>query len=129
MASIAAALLDLLNNRSISVDDAIARHFSESYRQRTDGVWSDRAGFADHIAHLRQIVDHVEIRVIDELECDLAYSDRHEAHITKIDGTVVVQEVYLFGTLTQDGLFAEVHEVTHMLSGNDADRNIGTAHA
>ncbi|HXH35438.1 MAG TPA: hypothetical protein VNJ54_13700 [Plantibacter sp.] len=127
MASIAAALNDLINNREISVEEAIARHFSDDYRQRTDGVWSDRASFAEHIAHLRHIVDHAELRVLDEIERDHAYSDRHEARITKTDGAAVVQEVYLFGALAADGRFSEVHEVTHMISGTEADRGIGRA--
>lgn len=127
MASIAAALDDLLNNRDLSVDDAIARHFSDDYRQRIDGTWSDRTGFAEHIAHLRHLVGHADVRVLDEFEHGNAYSDRHEAHITKTDGTTVVQEVYLFGSLAADGRFAEVHELTHMLSGSESDRGIGSA--
>lgn len=57
----------------------------------------------------------------------MAYTDRHEVHVTKMDGTLVVQEVYLFGTLADDGRFSEVHEVTHLLRGSEADRSMGTA--
>lgn len=57
----------------------------------------------------------------------MAYTDRHEVHVTKTDGTFVVQEVYLFGTLADDGRFSEVHEVTHLLRGSEADRSMGTA--
>ncbi|MDQ1130881.1 hypothetical protein [Microbacterium sp. SORGH_AS_0888] len=128
-ARILSVLDALLNNRDISVDDAVEQHFSDDYRQRTDGVWSDRAGFVEHIAHLREIIDRAEIEVLDELVYDRSYADRHRAHITRIDGTIVVQEVYLFGALADDGRFTEVHEATHMITGTDADRDIGNARA
>lgn len=127
MADIAAALTALLNNRNSSVDETIGRYFVDDYRQKTDGVWSDRAQFADHITHLRGIVAQAEVRVLDELVQGAAYADRHEVHVTKADGTLVVQEVYLFGTLADDGRFSEVHEVTHLLRGSEADRSMGTA--
>lgn len=127
MASISSALNDLLNDRSLSIDSALARHFSDDYRQRTNGTWSDRAEFAEHIAHLRRIVTKLELRVLNELELDGSYSDRHEVTIAKTDGTTVVQEVYLFGTLAVDGRFAEINEVTLMISGAESDRDIGNA--
>ena len=129
MASIATALDDLLNNRELSIEQAVQRHFAEDYRQRTDGVWSDRHGFIEHMEHLRATVERAELRVLDEFEMDRAYADRHEAHIVKVGGTTVVQEVYLFATLADDGRFAEVHELTHMLSGAEEDRDIGRARA
>ncbi|MGN7190533.1 hypothetical protein [Curtobacterium sp. MCBA15_004] len=124
---IATALTELLNDRDSSVDDAITRHFADDYRQRADGVWSDRTQFVDHITHLRGIVTRAEVRVLDEFVRGTAYADRHEVHVEKADGTTVVQEVYLFGTLASDGRFAEVHEVTHLLRGSEADRGMGTA--
>ncbi|OIH93009.1 MULTISPECIES: hypothetical protein [unclassified Curtobacterium] len=127
MADIAAALTALLNDRDSSVDDTIGRYFADDYRQMTDGVWSDRAQFEDHITHLRGIVAHAEVRVLDELVQGTTYADRHEVHATKVDGTLVVQEVYLFATLADDGRFSEVHEVTHLLRGSEADRSMGTA--
>ena len=124
---ISAALHDLLNNHHVDLDEAVARHFSDDYRQRTDGEWDDRAGFIDHMRHLRQVVAHADITVHDELESGRNYADRHSVTITKTDGATVTQEVYLFGRLAHDGRFAEVHEVTLMLHGNEADRNIGSA--
>ncbi|MDQ1218283.1 hypothetical protein [Microbacterium arborescens] len=127
MTRIRTALDVLLNDRDISVDDAVRRYFSDDYRQRTDGIWSDRTEFAEHIAHLRQITRRAEIEILDELKHDRSYADRHRVHITKIDGTTVTHEVYLFGTLAEDGRFSEVHEVTHMVTGTETDRDIGNA--
>ncbi|WP_328929806.1 nuclear transport factor 2 family protein [Streptomyces sp. NBC_00190] len=124
---IAAALGDLLFNRDISLEEAADRHFTPAYRQRTDGEWADRAEFLDHISHLRTIVAGGTVEVHDELYDGTKYADRHTCHITKKDGTTVTMEVYVFADLAPDGRFDRIEETTLMLSGTDADRNIGSA--
>ncbi|MCF8604244.1 nuclear transport factor 2 family protein [Gordonia sp. HY442] len=128
MPNIADALHDLLNEHETPLDEAVSRHFTENYRQRTDGDWDDRAGFVQHIAHLRSIVSNVEISILDELQTTNRYADHHIAHITKRDGTEVLQEVYLFGHVADDGRLEQVEEVTMMLRGAEGDRAIGSAH-
>lgn len=127
MSAIALALHDLLNEQEIPLEEAIERHFTDDYRQRTNGEVSDRAGFAAHIAHLRAIVEYAEIQVIDEFENGPRYADRHIVRLTKRDGNVVGQEVYVFATRAADGRFASLDEVTLLLDGDDADRAIATA--
>lgn len=127
MTDIASALHDLLNEQQLPLEEAVRRHFTDAYRQRTDGVWDDRAGFVRHIAHLRTVVANATITVHDELREGVRYADRHTARITKRDGGEVVQEVYLFGALAPDGRFERVEEVTMMLEGEEADRGIGSA--
>lgn len=127
MTSIAAALHDLLNEQSLDLEQAVRRHFTDGYRQRTDGLWDGRERFVEHIAHLRTIVDRVHVSVIDELVDGSAYADRHIVRIVKTDGSEVVQEVYLFGELAGDGRFSRIEEVTMMLEGDEADRAIGSA--
>ena len=128
MTNIAAALHDLLNERQLPLEEAVRRHFTDTYRQRTDGTWDDRAGFVQHIAHLRTIVANATITIRDELRDGDRYADRHIAHIIKQYGGEVAQEVYLFGTLAPDGRFDRVEEVTMMLDGDEGDRAIGSAH-
>lgn len=41
--AIVPALTDLLFRSGLDLDTAVDRHFAPDYRQRTDGVWSDRA--------------------------------------------------------------------------------------
>jgi hypothetical protein len=125
--TIDAALRDLLNEPTISLDDAIDRHFVPGYRQRTNGSWDDRAGFAEHIAHLRNIVRTMTITVIDEISDGHTYADRHIVDLEKTDGSHVVQEVYLFGALADDGRFERVEETTLMLAGTEHDRTIAGA--
>lgn len=126
MTDIASALRDLLGSDE-SLDTALDRHFAPNYRQRTDGVWDDRAGFAEHIAHLREVVASIDVDVLDEFVDGQRYADRHVVTVTKRDGSRVIQEVYLFGQQDGSGRFERVEEVTMMLSGDEADRGMGSA--
>ncbi|MFD9791933.1 nuclear transport factor 2 family protein [Streptomyces sp. NPDC059070] len=124
---IATALDDLLFNRDITVEEAADRHFAPEYRQRTDGEWADRAGFVEHIAHLRTVVADGRVTVHDELYDGARYADRHTVDITKTDGSAVSMEVYVFAEFAADGRFRRIEETTLMLRGGDADRNLGSA--
>ncbi|MFF4960295.1 nuclear transport factor 2 family protein [Streptomyces sp. NPDC001222] len=124
---IATALTDLLFDSGLDLREAADRHFAPDYRQRTDGRWDDRDGFLEHIAHLRTVVVEGSVEVHDEMYDGTRYADRHTVHVTKRDGSTVRTEVYLFGEFASDGRFRRIEEVTLMLEGSDADRNLGSA--
>ncbi|MFI2261140.1 nuclear transport factor 2 family protein [Streptomyces tubercidicus] len=124
---IKAALNDLIFSRDLTVQDAAERHFTPEYRQRTDGEWLDRAGFVEHITHLRTLVADGEIEVHDELYDGGKYADRHTVHVTKKDGSTVRLEVYVFADFAPDGRFSRIEETTLMLQGADTDRGIASA--
>ncbi|MFB7254519.1 nuclear transport factor 2 family protein [Streptomyces nojiriensis] len=124
---ITAALTDLLLNRDLTVQEAADRHFAPEYRQRTDGRWADRAGFIEHISHLRTVVGHGRVEVHEELYDGSRYADRHTVHVTKTDGSTVRTEVYLFGEFAPDGRFSRIEETTLMLEGSESDRDLGSA--
>lgn len=126
MTDIKTALTDLLD-QDLPLEDALDRHFAPDYQQRTDGTWSDRAVFADHIAHLRSIIRSAAINVIDEHQDGTRYADRHTVDIAKADGGRVVQEVYLFGQFAADGRFLRIEETTLMLAGQEADRDLASS--
>ena len=50
MATIALALDALLNRPEVPLQQAVAEHFSPSYRRRANGTWDEREGFVAHIA-------------------------------------------------------------------------------
>jgi hypothetical protein len=126
-ATIATALHDLLFNAALDLPEALDRHFSPDYRQRTDGVWSSRAEFAEHIAHLRAITGSGAIHVHEELSSEPFYAERHTVELTKTDGSRVRTEVYVFGEHAPDGRFRRIEETTLLLSGTKKDRDIGRA--
>ena len=125
--NLVAALTDLIFNPGLDLHEAADRHFTPDYRQRTNGRWDDRAGFLDHIAHLRTVVAGGSIDIHDELSDGIRYADRHTVHVVKKDGSTVRTEVYLFGEFAPDGRFRRIEEVTLMLEGADADRDLGSA--
>ncbi|MGW8974487.1 nuclear transport factor 2 family protein [Streptomyces platensis] len=124
---IEAAMNDLLFARDITVQEAADRHFAPEYRQRTDGEWIDRAGFVEHITHLRTLVADGEVQVQEELCDGSKYADRHTVDITKKDGSTVCMEVYVFADFAPDGRFRRIEETTLMLQGAETDRNMGSA--
>ncbi len=125
--TIATAVADLLFDPDLDLADAIDRHFSPSFKQRADGVWSDRAEFTEHMAQLRRLTTSGTIEVHEELVDGLLYAERHTIEIVEKDGSRVRTEVYLFGRHDADGRFSEIHETTLMVSSSGADRNLGSA--
>jgi len=128
-ARIAPALRDLLFTPDLDLVTAVDRHFAPDYRQRTDGEWSDRTGFVEHIAHLRTVVAGGDVVVHEELSSDQLYAERHTITVTKADGGAVTTEVYVFAEYADDGRFRRVEETTLMLSGSETDRGLGSARA
>ena len=124
-ADIRSALDDILNQQRRPLEDVLDRHFSPDYRQRTNGHWDDREAFAQHARKLREVVASARIEVLDELRDGQRYADHHRVHVSKRDGTQVVQEVYLFAELDAEGRFARIEEITLMLEGAESDRDIG----
>jgi hypothetical protein len=127
MTDIASALTDLLLTPGLDLHEAIDRHFSPDYRQRTDGRWDDRSQFTAHIAHLREVVAGGSVTVHDELRDGDRYADRHTVEVVKTDGATVRMEVYLFAELAADGRFRRIEETTLLLAGAEADRGLGSA--
>lgn len=120
------ALDDILNQQQWPLEDVLDRHFSPGYRQRTNGHWDDREAFAQHARKLREVVESARIEMLDELRDGQRYADRHRVHVTKRDGSQVVQEVYLFAELDAEGRFKRIEETTLMLEGAESDRQLGS---
>lgn len=89
-------------------------------------MWSDRAGFVEHIAKLRSLVREGRVEVHDELRDGTRYADRHTVTVTKHDGRTSRIEVYLFAELAADGRFERVEETTLLVSGDEDDRDLGS---
>jgi hypothetical protein len=115
MTTIKDAVEDLLNNRQMTAEEAVDRHFAPTFRQRTNGSWNDRAAFLARIVLLREAVEHATITVLDELVDADRYAERHVVDLVKRDGARVVQEVYVFAERDPGGRFTRIEEATLML--------------
>ncbi|WP_327260120.1 nuclear transport factor 2 family protein [Streptomyces sp. NBC_01232] len=122
---IATAIHDLLFEPGLDLAEAIDRHFAPDYRQRTNGVWSDRTGFARHMTRLRSLVGSGHVEVHEELRDGLLYADRHTVTLGHRDGHTSRTEVYLFARMAPDGRFRRVEETTLLITGDAEDNNIG----
>jgi hypothetical protein len=112
MTSLKAAVEDLLNNRQLTVQQAVDRHFAPSFRQRTNGIWEDPVAFEAKITQYRKIVKFATITVLDELVDGTRYAERHVVDLIKSDDERVVQEVYVFAERDGDGRFVRIEEST-----------------
>ncbi|MFG2488459.1 MULTISPECIES: hypothetical protein [Streptomyces] len=119
------AINDLLFTPGLDLTEAIDRHFTPDYRQRTNGVWSDRASFTQHMTRLRSLIRSGHIEVHDELRDATRYADRHTVTLVHEDGHTSRTEVYLFAQLAADGRFRRVEETTLLVTGHADDGNLG----
>lgn len=122
---ISRALNDLLFIPGLDLDEVIDQHFAPDYRQRTNGVWSDRDSFTQHMTRLRSLIRGGHMEVHDELRDGPRYADRHTVTLTRHDGSVSVTEVFLFAEMAPDGRFRRVEETTVLVSGHPDDGDLG----
>ncbi|KJY16936.1 MULTISPECIES: nuclear transport factor 2 family protein [unclassified Streptomyces] len=120
------AITDLLFTPGLDLTEALDRHFTPDYRQRTDGVWSDRTDFVKHMTRLRSLVRDGHIEVHDELRDGERYADRHTVTVTQHNGRTSSTEVYLFARMAPDGRFQSVEETTLLVTGHPDDGNLGS---
>lgn len=113
MHALKAAVEDLLNHRQLSVEDAMDRHFSPTFRQRTNGIWEDRAAVLQRIAQLRSTLRHATFTVRDALACGNRYAEQHTIALAMCDGSEVALQVYVFAERDGDGRFAWIEEAVH----------------
>lgn len=119
------AINDLLFTPGLDLTEALDRHFTPDYRQRTDGVWSDRTAFTQHMTRLRSLIRSGHVEVHDELRDGLCYADRHTVTLTQHNGHTSRTEVYLFARFAPDGRFQRVEETTLLVAGHPDDENLG----
>lgn len=112
MTSIAAALDELLNRPELPLQATLERHFTDDFRQCSDGHWIDRAAVAEQFRQLRTMVTEARIEVLDELEQGPHYAERHVITVVRPDGSTAAQEVYVFARIAHDGRIARLEELT-----------------
>lgn len=118
---------EVINQQELPLEEVLDRYFSPNYRQRTNGCWDDREGFARHARKLREVCTFASVEVLDELRDGDRYATRHRVQGTRRDGAEVVMEVYMFAERDTAGRFLRIEETTLMLEGTESDRDLGSA--
>ncbi|MYW04317.1 nuclear transport factor 2 family protein [Streptomyces sp. SID3343] len=124
---IAAALDALFFDRTSAVEEAVSAHFTDDYRQCTDGVWSDRGEFVQHVRFMRDGLVGGRVDVHEELRDGDRYAARLTVHGVKADGSAFATAVYSFAELADDGRFRRIREVTTLLQGSPDDAHLASA--
>lgn len=112
MSTIKALVDDLLVDRQITVAEAMDRHLSSAFRQRTNGRWESRDEVAARIARARETFDHVTVTVLDELRAGSRYAERHVIDLVQPDGGHLTLEVYVFAEIDAEGRFSRIEEAS-----------------
>ncbi|WP_115563348.1 nuclear transport factor 2 family protein [Xanthomonas arboricola] len=108
-----AAVEDLLNNRQLSVEEAMDRHFSPDFRQCTNGLREDRTAVSERIVQLRDDLQHATFVVRDEFCCGNRYAQRHTIALAMRNGPALALDVYVFAERDADGRFLWIDEAVH----------------
>ncbi len=101
---------DLLNSAQMTVAEAMDRHFSRAFRQRTNGTWESRDEVAVRITQLREVFERATITVLDELRDGSCYAERHFIDLHRREGGHLLLEVYVFAETDADGRFTRIEE-------------------
>ncbi|MFC3565870.1 nuclear transport factor 2 family protein [Xanthomonas dyei] len=108
-----AAVEDLLNNRQLSVEGAMDRHFSPDFRQCSNGLREDRTAVSERIVQLREDLQHATFVVRDEFCCGNRYAQRHTIALAMRHGPALALDVYVFAERDADGRFLWIDEAVH----------------
>lgn len=104
------AVTDLLGSTGLSIEAAMARHFTPAFRQRSNGAWEDYGSVQARLTRLRGNLDRMTFTVLDELSSGERYAERHAVELAMTDGSEVRLEVHVFAQREPDGRFAWIEE-------------------
>jgi len=112
MSLLKAMVDDVFSRRDVSVHDVLTKHVNDTFRQRTDGLWEERAAVVGRLETLRDAAQSVTVSVVNELVDDRSYAERHIVTVVTRDDAMVSCEVFVFGELDETGRFLTIEETS-----------------
>ena len=103
---------------------ALGHFFSSSYVQVANGERLDYQGFIDHAQAVKRSLATAKVNFERIVVDGDQIADIHVLDATKKDGSALKMKVLAFYKL-RDGKIVEVDELTHLVQGAEADRDIG----
>jgi ketosteroid isomerase-like protein len=104
--------------------EAVTAHFAPEYEQIVDGKRLDRSAFVEHIRALKSVLSGGEASIEAVVAGPGTIATRHLVTARKRSGEVVRMEVHAFFEVN-GGLITRTRELTHMVEGTSADRDLG----
>ncbi len=118
-------LFDVLLEQPGFQPEHIPQHLAAHYRQEVDGQVLDLAGFTAHLAHLKTLCRSIRIEILSSAVNGNIVFTRHRADVVKHSGDTLSMLVMAEFTV-ENGKISACRELTHQLSGDSSDRDIGS---
>ncbi|GGY14107.1 nuclear transport factor 2 family protein [Paludibacterium paludis] len=106
-------------------EEACRDYFAEDYRQCTDGVWSDRDMFVEHLKHVRERAGEIAFTVREAVCAGGMLADRHEVRVRTREGSQAHFEVMVMACL-EKGRIARLIEQTRLCGGDERLSGLGS---
>jgi len=120
------AFRDIFESEQFDIE-VVARYFSSDYIQHVDGATIDYEQFIKHLKEQRIAVASFHVSFLSIASEDNIVFTNHLVTAIKKDGGKIKVKVMAQFTV-KDGKIVACDELTHMLSGADEDRNLGSRH-
>ncbi len=104
------------------------RFFAPNYQQHADGKVLDHAMFVEHARLLKSTLQSAAVSFGKIIASDNTLASWHIVEAVKHNGQSLRVKVIAFYEL-EEGLIARVDELTHLLAGEESDRDLGSRHA
>jgi ketosteroid isomerase-like protein len=104
--------------------ESLSEFFATDYVQDADGAQLNFNGFIDHARVLKNTFRSDHVRFEEILVDGPKIADVHIVDARKADGDTIRVKVIALYTL-ENGEIVRVDELTHLLKGAEADRDIG----
>lgn len=108
--------------------DLIQQYFAEDYLQQVNGETLHYQAFVSHMKTLHTVVKKMRLEIITIASKDDKVLTHHHVYAEKNDGSQSHFEVFAAFLLNDDKI-VQCNELTHMVQGAQADRDLGSRHA
>lgn len=105
-------------------EQQIARWFSPDYQQQVDGNLLNYRQFITHMATLKTVTRHMDLRVDAIAASGDSVLTHHHVSVTKQNGESSQIEVFAHFQL-REGRIIRCDELTRLLTGDPADADLG----
>jgi len=105
--------------------DAVGAFFAPGYVQIADGKELDRAAFIDHVRVLKAALQSGAATLDKVIASGSTIASLHRITAHRKTGEMVRMTVHAFFEI-EHGLIRRTEELSHLVEGSDADRDLGS---
>ncbi|CAM4518145.1 hypothetical protein P4H94_15150 [Paenibacillus macerans] len=118
-------VMEALFDPNVTAEE-VGSYFNPRYVQDANGVVLDHKGFVDHARALKSTLKSGKVR-IDKMFVDgQVMVSVHYVDAVKQDDSQLTMKVIACFEVDENGLFINTDELTHLVQGDAADRDLGS---